>query len=60
MGIFSIYLFIGCVWMFTLHRLNDTLVIEEYRIELGIFEILIGMLIWPLSLFIFIRSMFTK
>jgi len=60
MGIFSIYLLIGCTWMFILHRINDKLVIEEYRIELGIFEIIIGMLIWPISLYIFIRSMFVK
>ncbi len=60
MEIFSIYLFIGCVWMFTLHRLNDTLVIEEYRIKLDIFEILIGMLIWPISLYVFIRSILNR
>ena len=60
MGIFSIYLFIGCVWMFTLHRLNDTMVIEEYRIELDIFVVLIGMLIWPISLYIFIRSILNR
>ena len=60
MGFFSIYLLIGCIWMFILHRINDKLVIEEYRIELGIFEIIIGMLIWPLSLFIFIKSILTK
>ena len=60
MGFFSIYLLIGCVWMFILHRINDILVMEEFRIKLGILEILIGMLIWPLSLFIFIRSILTK
>lgn len=60
MGIFSIYLFIGCIWMFTLHRLNDTMVIEEYRIELDIFVVLIGMLIWPISLYIFIRSILNR
>ncbi len=37
---------------------NDKVVIEEYRLRLGVVEILIGMVIWPISFIIFLRSIF--
>ncbi len=56
MNLFTIYLLIGCGWMFILHRINDKFVMEEDRIQLGVFEILIGMLIWPISFLLFVKS----
>ncbi len=60
MSLLTIYLLIGCIWMFILQYMNDKLVIEEYRIRLGVIEIIIGMVIWPISLIIFIKSIINK
>ena len=37
---------------------DDKVVIEEYRLRLGVVEVLIGMVIWPISFIIFLRSIF--
>lgn len=58
MSFLTIYLLLGCIWMFILQILNDKVVIEEYRLRLGVVEILIGMVIWPISFIIFLRSIF--
>jgi hypothetical protein len=58
MSFLTIYLLLGCTWMFILQILNDKVVIEEYRLRLGVVEILIGMVIWPISFIIFLRSIF--
>ena len=58
MSFLTIYLLLGCTWMFILQILNDKVVIEEYRLRLGVVEILIGMVIWLSSFIIFLRSIF--
>jgi len=58
MSFLTIYLLLGCTWMFILQILNDKVVIEEYRLRLGVVEVLIGMVIWPISFIIFLRSIF--
>ncbi len=60
MNLFTIYLLIGCGWMFLLQLINDKFVIEEYRLELGVVEILIGMFIWPISFLMFVKSLFKR
>lgn len=58
MSFLTVYLLLGCTWMFILQILNDKVVIEEYRLRLGVVEVLIGMVIWPISFIIFLRSIF--
>ena len=58
MSFLTIYLLLGCTWMFILQILNDKVGIEEYRLRLGVVEVLIGMVIWPISFIIFLRSIF--
>jgi hypothetical protein len=60
MNLFTIYLLIGCGWMFLLQLINDKFVIEEYRLKLGVVEVLIGMFIWPISFLMFVKSLFKR
>jgi hypothetical protein len=60
MSFLTIYLLLGCIWMFFLQYMNDNLVIEEYRLRLGVIEVLIGMVIWPISFAIFIKSVINR
>jgi hypothetical protein len=60
MSFLTIYLLLGCIWMFILQYMNDNLVIEEYRLKLGVIEVLVGMVIWPISFAIFIRSVINR
>jgi len=46
--------------MLILQYLNDHVSEGDYRLQIGVIEILIGMLIWPLSLLIFIRSILNR
>ena len=46
--------------MFILQILNDKVVIEEYRLRLSVIETLIGMVIWPISFIIFIKSIINR
>jgi hypothetical protein len=60
MSFLTIYLLLGCIWMFILQILNDKVVIEEYRLRLSVVEILIGMVIWPISFIIFVKSIINR
>jgi len=46
--------------MFILQYLNDYVSEKEYRLQIGIIEILIGMLIWPISFLLIIKSLFKR
>ena len=53
---FTIYIFIGLGLMFIIQYINDKLTPKEDAVNFNIISILLGIVIWPLIVVVFIRA----
>ena len=51
------YLGIGCFLMFLIQHLTYKFPFEENKVDLEIFDIIIGILFWPIIIIFFIKNL---
>ena len=51
------YLGIGCFLMFLIQHLTYKFPFEENKVEFEIFDIIVGILLWPLIIIFFIKNL---
>tara|TARA_R100000908_G_scaffold46366_1_gene22719 strand:- start:72 stop:266 length:195 start_codon:yes stop_codon:yes gene_type:complete len=53
----TLYLGIGCFLMFLIQHLTYKFPFEENKVEFEIFDIIVGILLWPLIIIFFIKNL---
>jgi len=53
---FTIYTFIGLCIMFVIQYINDKLTLKEDAVNFNIVSVLLGIIIWPLIVILFIKA----
>jgi hypothetical protein len=53
---FTIYTFIGLCIMFVIQYINDKLTPKEDAVNFNIVSVLLGIIIWPLIVILFIKA----
>lgn len=53
---FTIYTFIGLGIMFVIQYINDNLTPKEDAVNFNIISVLLGIIIWPLIVILFIKA----